>query len=318
MNREGKPMLETIMVPLDGSEFARQAVPRAVSLARRADAGLLLVRVHRGFPPPEPAQAPRSLAESDLALERREREELAEAAAGLRDRGVEVETAFEEGPVVEAILEVAEERADLVVMSTHGRGGLSRFWLGSVADGLARACSVPLFFVRPEEDGSPEEEGSRERADAPELEHVLVSLDGSRLARQILATATEIGDLYDARYTLVRVVQPAMLPGFAYGDLPSGIDTQALEVMEETATRELERVAGDLRDGGRSVDFEVVRHASPSAGLLEAADAGDVDLVAMATHGRGGLKRMVMGSVSDKVLRASRQPLLLHRPASGS
>lgn len=312
MNREGKPMLETIMVPLDGSEFARQAVPRAVSLARRADAGLLLVRVHRGFPPPEPGQAPRSLVESDLALERQEREELAEAAAGLRDRGLEVETAFEEGPVVEAILEVAEESADLVVMSTHGRGGLSRFWLGSVADGLARACSVPLFFVRPEEDGSPE------GADAPELEHVLVSLDGSRLARQILATATEIGDLYDARYTLVRVVQPAMLPGFAYGDLPSGIDTAALEVMEETATRELERVAGDLRDGGRSVDFEVVRHASPSAGLLEAADRGDVDLVAMATHGRGGLKRMVMGSVADKVLRASRQPLLLHRPTSGS
>ena len=305
-------MLDTIMLPLDGSDFARRAMPRAASLARRAEATLLLVRVHKGFPPAEPGEAPRSLVESDRELVGREKEELERAAAELREEELVVETVFEEGPVAEALLGLAEERADLVVMSTHGRGGFSRFWLGSVADTLARGCSTPLFFVRPERDG-----GS-EAASAPDPEHVLVPLDGSRLALQALETATEIGGLYDARYTLIRVVQPAMLPSYGVGDLPEGVDPEAREVMEETAADHLEEVARRLGEEGHRVETRVVRHASVSKALLEAAAEEGADLLTMATHGRGGLKRMVLGSVADKVLRAAPCPVLLRRPADGT
>lgn len=301
-------MLDTVMVPLDGSEFARQALPRAVSLARRADAGLLLVRVHRGFPAADPEDASATMVEADRKLEQQERDALSRAAEELREEGLAVEASFEEGAVGEALARRAEAAADLVVMSTHGRGGLSRLWLGSVADELARTCSVPLFFVRPEEDG---EAGPMEASD---LGHVLVPLDGSRLARQALEPAVTVGSLYGARYTLVRVVEPVVLPGYAYGDLPEGIDADALQVMEETATSQLETAAGKLRERGLRVEIEIVRHPSVPRALLEAAERLEVDLIALATHGRGALKRMVLGSVADKMLRGAEGPLLLTRP----
>lgn len=302
-------MLETIMVPLDGSEFARQAVPRAVSLARRAEARLLLARVHHGFPPADPEEAPRSLVEADRQLEAREREELAAAAEDVRSRGVEVETAFEEGPVAQALVRRAEEAADLVVMSTHGRSGFSRFWLGSVADHLIRSCGVPLFLVRPAEDGADAV------AEAPDLDHVLVPLDGSRVAGHVLGPATAVGELYGARFTLVRVIQPVVLPGYGYGDLPDGLDGEAMEAMEETAGRQLERDAGKLRERGLRVEVEIVRDPSVPGALLEAVDRLDADLLALATRGAGGLERMLLGSVADKVLRGAEGPLLVHNPA---
>lgn len=300
-------MLETIMVPLDGSEFARQAVPRAVSLARRADATVLLVRVHRGFPAADPEQAPRSLVEADRELEASERQELAAAAEDVRGRGVEVKTAFEEGPIVRALVGRAEKDADLVVMSTHGRGGFSRFWLGSIADHLIRSCSVPLLLVRPskEADAAPE---------APDLDHVLVPLDGSEVARRILEPATAVGELYGARFTLVRVIQPVVLPGYGYGDLPDGLDAQAMETMEETARNRLEEDAAKLRDRGLRVEVEILRGPSVPEALLEAADRLGADLVAIATRGAGGLKRMLLGSVADKVLRGAEGPVLVHNP----
>lgn len=304
-------MLDTIMVPLDGSEFARQAVPRAVSLARRADATLLLVRIHRGFPAADPAEAPASLVEADRELEAQEREELSRAAEEVGREHPDVEAAFGQGDVGDALLRRAEERADLVVMSTHGRGGFSRFWLGSVADELVRSCSVPLFLVRPEE---PEEDGASERGAAPDLEHVLVPLDGSRTAGRVLEPATSVGGLYGARYTLLRVVQPVMLPGYGYGDLPDGVDPEVGEDMEETARGHLERHAAKLRDAGHRVEVEVVKGPSVPAALLEARDRLAADLMAMATRGEGGVKRMVLGSVADKVLRGSEHPLLVYNP----
>lgn len=306
-------MLDTIMVPLDGSEFARQAVPRAVSLARRADATLLLVRIHRGFPAAPAEEAPASLVEADRELEEHEREELSRAAEEVRREHPDVETEFGQGDVGETLLRRAEERADLVVMSTHGRGGFSRFWLGSVADELVRSCSVPLFLVRPED---PEGNGASDKSAAPDLAHVLVPLDGSRVAGRVLEPATSVGELYGARYTLVRVVQPVMLPGYGYGDLPDGVDPEAAEAMEETARAHLERHAAKLREAGHRVDVEVVTGPSVPVALLEARDRLAADVIAMSTRGEGGVKRMVLGSVADKVLRGSERPLLVYNPGS--
>lgn len=303
-------MLDTIMVPLDGSEFSRQAVPRAVSLARRADATLLLVRIHRGFPAADLHEAPASLLEADRELEEHEREELSDAAEEMRREHPDVETVFGQGDVGDALLRRAEERADLVVMSTHGRGGLSRFWLGSVADELVRSCSVPLFLVRPEENGT------SERSAPPDLDHLLVPLDGSRTAGGVLEPATSVGELYEARYTLVRVVQPVMLPGYSYGDLPEGVDPEAAEAMKETARHHLERHAAKLREAGHRVDVQVVEAPSVPAALLETRNRLAADLIAMSTRGESGVKRMVLGSVADKVLRGSEHPLLVYNPRS--
>lgn len=296
--------IRTIMVPLDGSEFSRRALPVAGETARRAGAGLLLTCVHAGFPPAEPGEAPEALVASDREVVERERELLEEAAGKVREAGLEAETLFEEGPVAETLAARAEERADLVVMATHGRGAFSRFWLGSVADGLARRCGVPMLFVRP--DGA--------ERDPADFGRILLPLDGSELAERILPAAKALGRLFDASFTVLRVVSPPFRPGLAYEDLPIQVDSEAMVEREEAVTEYVEEMAGRLRSEGLGARGRVVHGAETAAEIVQAADEEDADLVAMATHGRGGLQRLVLGSVADKVLRAGERPVLLHRP----
>lgn len=308
----------TIMVPLDGSGFAEQAVPTAAGLARAAGARLHLVHVHASYPP----VAGEEVAEAFLAVEEElreaERDELARAAASLSEQGFEVTTELADGPVVRSLADEAEREADLVVMATHGRGAFSRFWLGSVADGLARTCSVPLLFVRPLEDER-EADGRGDASAVPEagqFAHVLVPLDGSRFAESGLARALPLAALAGADVTLVQVIAPVMAPGFAYPDLPEGVDPGAMEELREEASGYLGRAADRIRgEVEGEVRTEVRIHQSAAAGILEAAEALSADLVAMATHGRGGLQRLVLGSVADKVLRGSPIPVFLYRPS---
>lgn len=298
--------IDVIMVPLDGSEFSRRALPTALQVARGAGARLLLAYVHAGFPPAEPGEAPESLVEADRELLRRERRDLADAAEAVRGAGTEVETLFEEGPVPETLSERAEERADLVVMATHGRGAFSRFWLGSVADGLARRCAVPLLFVRPDARGPGE----------PTFDRILLPLDGSRLAERIRPAATAVGRLFDAAFTVVRVVRPPFRTGLAYEDLPVQVDAEAIAEQEERVADYVEGVVRELREEGLEARGRVVHGPGPADGIVRVAEEEGADLIAMATHGRGGLKRLVLGSVADKVLRAGELPVLLHRPRS--
>lgn len=298
--------MDVIMVPLDGSEFSRRALPAAEELARRAGARLLLAYVHAGFPPAQPEEAPESLVEADREVMRHERSLLEETAGEVREAGVEAETLFEEGPVAETLAERAEERADLVVMATHGRGAFSRFWLGSVADGLARRCGVPLLFVRPEGEAPAE----------PTVEKILLPLDGSELAERILPAASAMARLFDASLTVLRVMQPPFRPGLAYEDLPIQVDTDAVAEREEAVSDYVEGVAERLRGEGLEARGRVVHGAAVADEIVRTADEESSDLVAMATHGRGGLKRLVLGSVADKVLRGGGRPVLLHRPST--
>lgn len=297
--------IDVIMVPLDGSEFSRRALPAAEELARRSGARLLLSYVHAGFPPAEPGEAPEALVEADREVVEHERELLEEAAGEVRGRGLEADTLFDEGPVAETLAAQAEARADLVVMATHGRGAFSRFWLGSVADGLARRCGVPLLFVRPEGEGPAE----------PTFERILLPLDGSELAESILPTATAVGRLFDAAVTVVRVIRPPFRPGLAYEDLPLQVDAEVAAEREEEVSDYVQGVVALLREEGLEARGRVVHGAGVAAEIVEVARQAEADLVAMATHGRGGLKRLVLGSVADKVLRGGERPVLLHRPA---
>lgn len=145
--------IRTIMVPLDGSGYSRRALPHALETARRSGAGLLLTYVHAGFPSAGPGEAPEALVEADRRLVEHERALLEEAAAEVREAGLEAETLFEEGPVAETLAARAEERADLVAMATHRRGGIRRLVLGSVADKVLRAGERPVLLHRPPAEG---------------------------------------------------------------------------------------------------------------------------------------------------------------------
>jgi nucleotide-binding universal stress UspA family protein len=295
-------MFRTIVVPLDGSPFAEQALPWAVSLARQAGAALDLVRGHVLYALTQPAAAWAPFdpaAEADSKQEERAYLDAVNRRLAVAAR-VSITTTLVDGLEVEGILRrVREGRADLVVMATHGRGLLGRFFLGSVADVLVREASVPVLLVRP-------------RGAAPALlpvpatEEVLVPLDGSPLAEQVLGPAADLACLAGARCTLLRVMAPAG---------PRGRPPALEDAPYAGALAYLEAVAWRLREQGLSVQTRVGVAARPARAILKEAREGTV--IALATHGRGGVPRVVLGSVAEKVIRAAPGPVLVYRPPAG-
>jgi len=302
-------VFRTIVVPLDGSAFSLQALPTALGLAGRARAAVHLVHVQEppvssmtlpGEPVLDPQLAMTLSAEMDRSLR-----ELADRIRKRRE--VEVSTTIRYGRVAEAIARYAGEAgADLIVMTTHGRGGLSRFWLGSVADELSRIVDIPLLAVHPARRGPGLARQQRFR-------HVLAPLDGSDLAEQALAPAMATARLAKARVTLLRVVTPHM--AIARPAPVTKVDRADLARQRREAEDYLRGVAERLRQEGVPVAARVVASGDPARAILNSARAGRADLIAMATHARGRLGRFLRGSVCDKVLRgASRTAVLLIRP----
>jgi nucleotide-binding universal stress UspA family protein len=295
-------MFRTIVVPLDGSPFAEQALPWALHLARRAGASLELLRGHVLYALTQPAAAWAPfdpVAEADCKQE--EWAYLDAVARRLADAApVSITKTLVDGLEAEGIRKrVRGGGADLVVMATHGRGPLGRFFLGSVADVLVRETAVPVLLVRPRGAGP----GSGAGATA---EDVLVPLDGPSLAEQILGPAADLARLAGARCTLLRVLPPA-----TFSRRPAALE----EEPHARALAYLEAVAERLRGQGLSVQTRVVASARPARAILREAREGTV--IALATHGRGGVPRLVLGSVADKVIRAAPGPVLVYRPPTG-
>jgi nucleotide-binding universal stress UspA family protein len=303
-------MKGAIMVPLDGSAFGEQALPLARQLARKARAELHLVHVHQ---PVQPAVYVQDIAVYTGQLEEEARDREAEYLASVANRsaelaGVVVRRALLDGPVAPALARYAEEEGvGLVVMTTHGRGGLSRAWLGSVADALVREATIPVLVLRPR-DGATAEDEPRE------IRRILIPLDGSPLAEQILEPAIELGRLMDAEYTLLQVVVPPfvlMPPTSAVvvepeAEADGGVGPHASE-------QYLAKVAARLREEGHRVKAVVETYPNAAQAVLDYAKQNEIDLIAMSTHGRTGFSRIALGSVSDKVLRGADVPVLLRR-----
>jgi nucleotide-binding universal stress UspA family protein len=310
-------MLRSILVPVDGSSFGEHAVPTAASLARKADATLHLVHVHQAVPPAYVA----GVAIMDtLELHRRQDEQayLSDLARRVTEAGpLAVETALLEGDVVTALRDYAAAKdVGQMVLSTHGRGALSRFWLGSFADRLVREATLPVMLLRPHE-------GRADLKKEVALKRVLLPLDGTPLAEAIIEPAAALARLYGAELVLVRVVQPVMRPAYAPEGMSVAGLSQALHGelaaiqsrLQAEAKAYLEGVAARLRTHGTNVETCVVSDEQPAVGILREAQARRADLIAMQTHARRGLPRLFPGSVADKVVRAGGAPVLLNRPA---
>lgn len=296
-------MFHKIVIPLDGSAFAEFALPLASAVSRRSGAGLELVMVES----PEPAFAFGEWEESPQPWREEYLETMADRVG--RDLDEPVSHRLRMGRAATQLERHLESSgADLLVMATHGRGPLSRFWQGSVADHLLRHATCPVLLVRPEEDEEPPP------VDAVELDHILVPLDGSRLAESVLEPTFGLADLFGSKITLVGVVH---FPGTVTSSyIPDSVEPSGETVAEGTARTEayLTETAERLSRSGREVATDVRVDVHPARGILDAAEDLDIDLVAIATHGRGGVSRMVLGSVADKLVRASLRPTLVYRP----
>jgi nucleotide-binding universal stress UspA family protein len=302
-------MFRNILVPLDGSRFAEHALPLAAAIARRAGAGIQIVHKHI---PPEPVHPDSVLAEDPrLAPKARDREwaYLDKIVHRLTAAGVgSVSAMLLEGPTVETLMKhVATAGFDFVVMTTHGRGPVSRFWLGSVADTLVRRLTVPVLLVRPSEE---EPTGNAE----PLPRHILIPLDGSPLAEKILEPAIALGTLGGAEYTLFHAVVPVpVITPDATVAAASVLDLELTQKLETDSRNYINGVAERLRARGLKARERVVVQSSVASAILAEAKQAGVEAIALETHGRGGFARLLLGSVADKVIRAAHIPVLVHR-----
>ena len=302
-------MYSTIVVPLDGSAFGERALPTAVTLGRRSDATLDLVHVHEPLVPASGAPTLDTRFESDTERQQLERAIHLADLLTLQD-GIKAKATCLHGEVAAALQAyIAERGADLVVMTTHGRGGLSRAWLGSVADELARHSPVPLLLIRPDAECAP---GSRE----PLFRQILVPLDGSPRSEDVLTHAASLGTPGDTEYHLLTVVAP----GTESGLLPDLIAVRsrdlAGQLAEERARAEanLARLAESLREIGAHVETHTTVHGQAAIAILDFIRERAIDLVVLSTHVRSVSERFRMGSIADKVLRGAEVPVLLCGP----
>lgn len=297
----------SILVPLDGSPFAEQALPWAMALARAGSSRLRLALVHRCFPAPVDRAGRRLFVRMELAVRKSERDYVRGIASRARAEGLRVSTAMLEEPVGPALARYTRDIGlDLVVMSTHGRGPLQRAWLGSVADYLARTLEVPLLLVRPRESDQPIGE--------PSAAEILVPLDGSPLGEAALRPAAAVAGLLGAELSLLQVVAPVeqlAAPPLAF---PTGFDERITTERRNQAQDYLDRVAARLRETGVPAKGVAQLGGYPAEAILEAARAPGVGMIALATRGHGGLRRVALGSVADKLIRAAELPVLLVRP----
>jgi nucleotide-binding universal stress UspA family protein len=297
-----------ILVLLDGSSVAEQALPVAAELARRTGAALRLVHVHTPIAAdPIHVEGLPVIDEHMRSLGRQHEQAYLEQVRGRLRSGVAASAALLDGPVATAVAAFASANtATHIVMTTHGRGGLARAWLGSVADALVRVSQVPVLLVRPESGSVP---GAFRR--------ILVPLDGSAVAGTILEHAGALARLdTDSEVILLAVVQPidsAMwIPDMGFATSVVGDDVTA--ELERHARAYLNGVSRRLEASGVRVRTRVQVATAVSLAILDVARDEQADIIALTTHGRSGIRRLALGSVADKVVRGSHVPILLFRP----
>jgi nucleotide-binding universal stress UspA family protein len=301
-------MFRRILAPVDGSSFSEQGLPYAAHAARGADAELDLLFVHVRY---APVSAEMTIIDEIEEWEVQQKQQEAQymdtlAARMTHDYGVRARAHTVDGAVVTAVeWAVREWDSDLVVLTTHGRAGLERAWLGSVADSLLRHLDVPVLLIRPKD-------ADAEPGDAARVEyrHVVIALDGGELAERALEPALALAGP-TASLTLLRVVTPPSSISSPYLPHAARLTKQETERREAEARAYVDRVAERLTAAGQVADGVVVSGAHEASAILEYARTENADLIALTTHGRGPVTRLLMGSVTDKVVRAAEVPVLV-------
>ncbi|MCC7002877.1 MAG: universal stress protein [Gemmatimonadaceae bacterium] len=297
-------MITTILVPVDGSKLSERALALAIPLAEQHGARIVTILVHE---PILPLVSGGGAPVRDAALDERHRAEQETSVLKLAQRtrkltSAPVEAKFAYGRIVPTLVEQAKSlNAELIVASTHGRGGIQRFWLGSVADGLVRHALVPVLLVR----------GNRPTAKrvagAPAFTRALVPLDGSARAEEAADAAVTLLRGVAAKLTLLHVVHPMTAVAAAASELPDGPE-------QEVVTNYLEPVARRFASAQLEVRLDVRVDANVARVVLEAAEAHDAELIAIAGQGMSGVQRFIVGSVADKLIRTSPVPVLVVPP----
>ena len=296
-------MYTKMLIPLDSSKTAEQVLPFARILAAKLNLPEELMDVID-------ISAMSAYIASDKARyldtfiaegERVSREYLDEIAAGLA--GVKVSCSVIRGKPADAIIEHAgAEKGTLIAMATHGRSGLDRWMLGSVAEKVLRGSHNPLFLVRVHAEGV--------TVGAAMIKSVVVPLDGSELAESVLPTAMEFAKALDLEVVLCRAYELAASAYQGNEDYLPNYDEMLRQVKAEAEGYLAEKAAA-LNAAGLSRVSVVALAGSGAEEIVRYAQTHPDALVVMCTHGRSGISRWVLGSVTERVVRHSDVPVLV-------
>lgn len=307
-------MIRKILVPVDGSPVAEHAIPWALSVAVATGAEIYLLNVH-AMPIPVAVEG---VIVADPSIDRTVRAEESDylastiaramsAAPGVKIAGGTVDA---DEALADAISRAARTTgSDLVAMATHGRGAFGRFWLGSVADDTVAHCHAPVLVVRPGD-------GPADFALRHAVDHILVPLDSTPFAETVLPHATDLAKALGSRITLLLVLDGvpdiAHLAGIDESHLPPTVDPLTAA---DRAELYLEQVARVVRQSNLEVSTKFVLHGVAADQILESAKSEPVGIVALATHARSGLGRLLHANTADTVVHGSPRPVLVFHPA---
>ncbi|MBM3119764.1 MAG: universal stress protein [Chloroflexi bacterium] len=285
-----------VLVPLDGSELAERAIPYAKTIAKTKGSELILFTV--------------SIASVEQ-LDRPMKAYLELNVKELQSQGIKASTAIAYGSVADEIVSFADKsKIDLVIISTHGYSGIKRWVLGSVARKVLYGTCAHVLLIKSKAPKAPQ----------VEFKKVLLPLDGSPFSETPIPSVEELLKGTEAEIVLTVISEPPLVP--SYGDRPINPTWERHQAtlwaeMQKQASEYLERLEDKIEKRGVKVKSQVIpgELGKVAENIMQVAQKENVNLIAMATHGRTGANRWVYGSVANRIVEQSLQPVLLIRPS---
>jgi len=286
--------LKKILVTLDGSETAESVLPYARSLAASFGSKVDVLGSATG--------------RKDRRLNRLLEDYINSTAVNLQNEGIKAEPVILYGDAPDKILEHANKNnIDLIVMATHGRSGISLWWMGSVAEKVISVTKTPMLLVP-----SKDKTGKAESAEKVTIEKIVVALDGSDTGQAALPYVETLAKKTGASVSLIQVIPS---PGTMDPSIPGGpYWIKFVEAVNDSAQEYLNDIAKKLTKQGVQTTCKVMNGDSAYR-IVEHAEQENASLIAMSTHGRTGITRWVLGSVTDKVMHSAKIPIWIVRPS---
>ena len=314
-------MQQYVLVPIDGSALSEAILPHAIAIARATKSALLLLQVLEPvFEPIFGAIGMPEYAEEEQLIEMRDEQlysihhYLEKIASQLRADGLEIYTKVIEGnhPATQIIWEAEHDPLLLMIaMTTHGRRGVLHWLFGSVAAEVVQATPRPLLLLRPQES---DRSFSMPDFNAAVYLNIVVPLDASTFSEQALDQAADLASATNATLHLISIVPPPhILPVHIHKEKEPRALMKVLHQTEiERRTHYLTQKAEHFREQGLRVQIDVAS-GHPAEEILRFSRQHQQTLLVMTTHGRSGLRRILLGSVAMKVVQEAHVPVLLVR-----
>ncbi|MEJ2103729.1 MAG: universal stress protein [Ignavibacteriaceae bacterium] len=292
--------LQKILFPTDFSKCSEQALAHAVFLAEKYEAEIYVLHVITIFED-QPSIVSNEIAETKEMVKKLEdvaEKQLNKILDSHSSNDIKITTEIKRGlSAAPAILEYASEnKIDLIIMGTHGRRGLGHLLLGSAAEEVVRLAPCPLFTIRELKDPKP----------VMHVNNILVPIDFSNYSEKALAYASEIAQSYNAQLQVLHIIEETMHPAFSVTGKSSIFDLVP-DIKDESRKRAEKMLSNFVSDRVKSKIF--IQGGRAANDIIKFAKENSTDLIVIATHGLTGLEHMLLGSVTEKVVRMAHCPV---------